>query len=391
MQKLKVLQIIESTGKGGSRNHLCSLVHNLDKDKFEIEVICSTLRDKDFDKDIQKMKKEGIKVMALGMRRNISLLSDLIVFFKLCFYIKKSRYDIVHTHSSKAGFLGRLAARLMRVRTVIHTPHYFCFIAEDMNRIEKLFYFYIEKFATLFCDKIIAVSESQRQDILKTGLANSRKIITIENGVDTHRFGNNGFDILKKKQELGLNDSSIILGTVGILIERKGHRYLIEAVSKIIKEGLDVRLIIAGEGELHKDLETLGNKLGLDSRIKLLGFRENIPELLSLMDIFVFPSLWEGMPLALLEAMASGLPVISTGVHGAVDLLQGSKRGMLVQKKDFKGLVEAIRFLVCNPDEAKKMGREAQRLICDNYSLKKHIGRIESLYISMYLSGSLRN
>lgn len=386
MKRIKVLQVIESTGKSGPRYLLCNLVHNLDKNRFQVEVLCSTLRDKGFYIDIEKMEEAGIKVIIVNMKRKISLWSDLIAFFKLCFYLMKARYDIVHTHSSKAGFLGRLAGRLMGVGTVIHTPHCFCFEAQDMHRIEKRFYFYVEKFAALFCDKIIAVSESQKEDIIKRGLVNPGKVITIENGVDTYRFTDNGFDIEKKKQELGLNNGSIILGTVGVLNESKGHYYLIKAVSEIIKQGFDVKLLIAGEGILRKDLETLSNGLGLDSRIKLLGFREDIPELLSLMDIFVFPSLWEGMSLALLEAMASGLPVISTGVHGAIDLLQDNKRGILVQKKDVKGLVEAIRFLVCNPDEAKKMGREAQRLICENYTLKEQVDRIESLYISMCLS-----
>lgn len=386
INKIKVLHIIESTGKSGPRSLLCSLVHNLNKDRFTIDVICSALRDKDFYKDIQKMKEAGIRVIILQMRRNIALLSDLIAFFKLCFYLKKGRYDIVHTHSSKAGFLGRIAGRLTGVRVVIHTPHCFCFMAEEMSKIEKLFYFYIEKIAGLFCDRIIAVSESQRQDILKRGLANLSKVITIENGVDIYKFSNNGFDILKKKQELGLNNGSIILGTVGVLNESKGHCYLIEAVSKIIKEGFDVRLIIVGEGELRKDLETLSYNLGLNSRIKLLGFREDIAEILSLMDIFVFPSLWEGMSLALLEAMASGLPVISTDVHGAVDLIGGNKRGILVQRKDVLGLVKALRYLISNRNVAKQIGKEAQRLICKNYDLKKQIDRIENLYMSMLFS-----
>lgn len=362
---------------------MCSLVRNLNKDKFKIEVICSTLRDRDFYKDIQKMKEADIGVIVLSMQREISPWSDLSTFFKLCFYMKKSKYDIVHTHSSKAGFLGRLAARLMGVRVIIHTPHCFCFEALDMNKIEKLFYFYIEKFAALFCDRIIAVSESQRQDILKRRLVKSNKVITIENGVDIYKFGNNGFDIPKKKLELELDNDSIILGTVGVLNESKGHCYLIEAVSEIIKEGFDVRLIIVGEGILRKDLETLSDKLGMDSRIKLLGFREDIPELLSVMDIFVFPSLWEGMSLALLEAMASGLPVISTEVHGAVDLIENHKRGILVRKKDVLGLVAAIKYLISNPNVAKQIGQESQRLISKNYTLDRQISRIEGLYINM--------
>ncbi len=383
MKQIKVLQIIESTGKSGPRYLLSNLAHNLDKDRFQVEVICSTLRDKDFYADIQKMKDAGIKVIILEMRRNISLLSDLIAFFKLCFYIRKVRYDIVHTHSSKAGFLGRLSARLMGVKTVIHTPHCFCFEALGMLRIKKRFYFYIEKFAALFCDKIIAVSESQRQDIIKRGLGDQNKVVTIANGIDVYRFTNNRFDVNKKKQELGLNHGSIILGAVGVLNESKGHCYLIEAVSEIIKEGFDIRLIIAGEGILRRDLETLSDSLGLDSRIKLLGFRQDVPGLFSLMDIFVFPSLWEGMSLALLEAMASGLPVISTDVHGAVDLIQENKRGILVQKKDVKGLAGAIRYLVCNPEEAKRMGKEAQKLILEDYTLEKQIDKIEDFYITM--------
>lgn len=382
MDKIRVLQISESTGKGGSRNYLCSLAHSLDKNRFEVDVICSLLRDRDFYQDIKKMQDAGIKVIILPIKRNISLLSDLAAFFKLCSYIKKGRYDVVHTHSSKAGFLGRLAARLMGTRTVIHTPHYFCFITEDMPKVKKLFYFYLEKFAALFCDRIITVSESQRQDILKKGLVNAEKVITVENGVDIRKFSGNGFDALKNRQKLGLGGKSVVLGTVGILIERKGQRYLIEAFAEIIKEGFDMTLLIAGDGELRRELENLCGRLGLDSRVRLLGFRQDIPELLSLMDIFVFPSLWEGMPLAVLEAMASGLPVVCTEAHGAVDLIQNGKCGILVQKRDAKGIIEAIRYLVLNPDKAKGMGREARRLIHSNYTLEKQVSRIEEIYKS---------
>jgi glycosyltransferase involved in cell wall biosynthesis len=382
-KKIKVLQIIESTGKSGPRYLLGSLAHNLNKDDFQLEVVCSTLRDKDFEQDIQKMQKKGIRVKVIQMKREISPLGDLFAFFKLCFHIKRGNYDIVHTHSSKAGFLGRLAARLIGVRAVIHTPHCFCFMAEDMNGIKKQFYFHVEKFAAFFCDRLIAVSDFQRQDMLKMRLTDPRKVLTIENGVDSGTFSNNGFDILKKKNELGLNNGSIILGAVGVLNESKGHRYLIEAVSKIVQTGLDVRLLIAGEGPLRKQLEALSRDLGLDSRVRLLGFREDIPELLALMDIFVFPSLWEGMSLALLEAMAVGLPIISTDVHGAVDLIRDNKSGILVQKKDTRGLVKAIRHLVSNPNETKKMGQEARRLVHSNYTLERQIGKLESLYKSI--------
>lgn len=385
MKRLRVLHIIESTGKSGPRYLLSDLLRNLNKDKFQVELICSTSRDRDFYKDIGEMEEAGIKVIILRMKREISLLADLAAFLKLCFYIKRGRYDIVHTQSSKAGFLGRLSARLMGVKTVIHTPHCFCFQALDMRRIEKLFYFYIEKFAALFCDKIIAVSESQRDDIIKRGLVNPGKVITIENGIDVCRFADNRFDVNKKKQELGLNHGSIILGTVGVLNESKGHRYLIEAASQIIQEGFDIRLIIAGEGVLHRDLEILSDNLGLDSRIKLLGFRQDMPGLFALMDIFVFPSLWEGMSLALLEAMACGLPVISTNVHGAVDLIRENKTGILVQKKDVKGLTEAIRYLICNPNEGKRIGQEAKELVCKNYNLEKQVDITENFYISMCL------
>lgn len=251
-----------------------------------------------------------------------------------------------------------------------------------MSKAKKHFYFCLEKFAALFCDKIITVSESQREEMLRIKLTDPSKVITIENGVDINKFGNNGFDIFKKRQELGLNNGSVILGSVGVLNESKGHCYLIQAVSEIIKEGLDVSLIIAGEGILRKELEALSDKLGLNGRIKLLGFREDIPQILSLMDIFVFPSLWEGMSLALLEAMASGLPVISTEVHGAIDLVRDNK-GILVKRKDVSGLVKAIKYLVSNADEAKRMGKAAQRLIHNNYTLERQISKIENLYINM--------
>lgn len=377
------MQIIESTGKSGPRYALCELLSNLNKDRFKVSLICSTLRDREFHRDIERMRKIGIGVIILQMQREINIISDIKAFLKLCHHIKVGRYDIVHTHNSKAGFLGRLAARLMRVPVVIHTPHCLAFMNEGFSIFKRFFYLYLEKLVGLFTDGLIAVSESQRKDFIKRKLITPQKIFTIENRVDIYKFSNNGIDIQKKKKDLGLDDDSLTLGTVGVLNMSKGHRYLLEALSKIIRDGFDIKLIIAGEGYLQRELERLAQQLGISSRVKFLGYRYDIPEVLSVMDIFVFPSLWEGMPLAVLEAMASGLPVVSTAVHGAIDIIRNNQTGILVERKDVEGLTKAIRYLISHPEEAKRMGREAQKLIIKDYSLDKQIRKTERLYISL--------
>lgn len=330
------------------------------------------------------MRAAGVKVSVLQMKREISPISDIRALIGLYRRIRRTRPDIVHTHNSKAGFLGRLAARIAGVPVVIHTPHCFAFMNEGFGKFEKVLYLYLEKFAGLFTDRLITVSKSQEMDIVSRRLIRQEKVCLIENSVDVSRFIRNGkVDIQKKKKELGLDESSLILGTVGVLNESKGHKFLIEALSRVIKDGFDARLIIAGEGYLQEELEALSQKMGVSSRANLLGYRYDIPEILSVMDVFVFTSLWEGMPLALLEAMAQGLPVVSTDVHGAVDLIRNNETGILVKKKDAIGLAGAIEYIISHRKEAKAMGERAQRLIRERYSLDKHIKKLEGLYTEL--------
>ena len=381
MRKIKVVRIIESTGKCGPRFSLCRFIDDVDKEKFEVTLICSTLRDRTFYSDIEGMREHGIKVIILQMKREISPISDMLAFIKLCWYINKGRYDIIHTHNSKAGFLGRLAARFMGAPVVIHTPHCFAFMNESFSKFERRLYFYLERFTGLFTNGLITVSESQRSDLEIRRLIKPEKVFLIENGIDINRFDNGGIDVQKKKKELGLDNNSLILGTVGVLNESKGHKYLIKALSKIIQDGFDAKLIIAGEGPLRRELEGLAQRLGISSKVTFLGHRDDVPEILPIMDVFVFPSLWEGMPHALLEAMAQGLPVISTDVHGAIDVVTNNRTGILVQRRDVNGLIDAIKYLISHREKAHEMGEEARKFIIKNYPIEKQIRETEGLYI----------
>jgi glycosyltransferase involved in cell wall biosynthesis len=222
------------------------------------------------------------------------------------------------------------------------------------------------------------VSEAVKKDLVKRGIA-IEKIVTIYNGINTEYF-QNAFDVSVVRKEYVINRGDFVIGTAGRLSKEKGHSYLIKAFADLVRGSQNVKLIIAGEGPLRKQLEGLVEELALSNRVKFLGYEENIVRFLSAIDVFILPSLTEGLPISLLEAMAASKPVIASKVGGIEEVIQDKINGILIPPMNVKAISDSIKFLYHNSEERERIGSEGKSHVSNDFSSKMMTLGYKNLY-----------
>lgn len=373
---IRVVHILEAT-TGGTRRHLFDLVTGLDPERFQASVICSTQRDKSFLDDIAEFRARGITVHVVRMVRPISPLLDLVSFLRILSIIRRERYSIVHTHSSKAGFIGRVAAGLLRVPAVIHTAHVFPF-EMSVGGLRRAFYFFLERIAARFADRIICVCPCEKDDALQRRLSDESKFVVIENGSALPEPVPDAAGMMRR--ELGLDADSLVIGAVGRFARQKGYRYLVLAAREIAQRLPRARFVLVGDGKLRAEVEHLIERLGLAGKFVLTGRAADARPYYPVFDVFVMASLWEGMPYSLLEAMGSGSAVVATRVGGVADVVSSGETGVLVAPKDPMALAAAVIDLLEHPEQRRALAETARRTVADRYAPHNMVRRVEALY-----------
>ncbi|MEW6007098.1 MAG: glycosyltransferase family 4 protein [bacterium] len=369
-----VLRIITRLNIGGPSIHTILLSEGL-REKFKTFLVVGK-EGKEEGSMLEEAKNRNIDIIFIPeLQREISPIKDIIAFFKLIGIIRKIKPDIVHTHLSKAGMLGRLCAWLCGVPIIIHTFHGHT-LHSYFGRLKTLFFIIIERWLSLISTRIITLTETQRDEILKFGIGNRNKVIVIPLGLSLDRF----YDISEKKgilrNELGISDKPLI-GTIARLVPIKDIGTFLEASAIVLKE-IDVLFVIAGDGYLRKELEKKAKDLGIEKNVLFLGFRKDLDIIYADLNCFVLSSLNEGLPVAIIEAQASGIPVVATDV-GGVSTLVSPDTGILVPPKNPEALANAIKIIILDKEKAKEMGEKA-RENSKKYTDKRLIEDIERLY-----------
>lgn len=296
----------------------------------------------------------GIKTYQLPVSRSITEIKDIIISYrfmkKIC---EENHYDIVHCHSPIGGVVARLACRGERKNgtKVVYTAHGFHFY-KGAPKKNWIVYYSIEKWVSRFTDLLITIN---KEDYERAQTFKAERVVYIPGiGVDTGKFRNVEVDRIQKRIELKISEDTVVLLSIGELIERKNHETALKAVSKL--NSLNFVYLICGEGKLDSYLKDLTVKLGIENKVRFLGYRRDIPEICVAADIFVFPSYQEGLPVAVMEAMSAGLPIICSSIRGNTDLIKSELGGFLHQPEDTMGLAQSIDKLINNPELRKKMG-----------------------------------
>ncbi|MBN2030688.1 glycosyltransferase [bacterium] len=366
-KKIKVLQLIEGFHLGGAEKKLLELVKHLDGERFQTTV-CSLNMGNEIQDQFHNLKNFGISVEVIPRTKKI----DIGLIFKLAKYIRSQQIDLIMTTLFYADVVGLIAGRLAGVKA--------SFSWETISSPEWLYQrrLWAYRYAIQYCTKVIAVSQATAQFLIDKRGVNPGKIIIIPYGVDLNLFSDQKDNQIR--QELGIGEQKYIIGMIGRLHPQKGHIYLIEAAQKVVQKKKEAFFVIVGDGKLRDFLENEVKNKNLSEHFLFTGFRNDIPQLLKCFNIFILPSLYEGLPNVILEAMATGIPVIATNVDGSREAVINQKTGILLPAKNSSELARSIQRLIENPDIAKKMGENGRKRVEEHFSLEKQVRTFESLF-----------
>lgn len=385
MQKIRIAQIITRLDWGGSADIIRILCESLPADKYEIKLIVGkTLHPADKTKDFFNKFKDNI-IPVPWLKRDINPLFDFLALLNLCLILKKKRFDIVHTHTAKAGALGRLAAHLAGNRKLIHMPHGNNFYGY-FNPVVSRAVVWIERFLSRYTTVFVTLSELEKKELIEYTVAPAQKIKVVPSGLDLE-FKNIDFNSCQaKKMDFGFNPEQKIVGLISRLEPIKGVQYFIEAIPEVIKNNNEAAFLIVGEGSLRRKLEDRARELGVSGKVIFAGWREDILEVISFLEILVQPSLNEAIGRVLLEAQGLGVPVIATSVGGIPEVVKDGITGILVPAKDTKQLALAICRLLEDSQIRLAMSKNAREWIDEKFSAAKMIRELDSLYKEILLT-----
>jgi glycosyltransferase involved in cell wall biosynthesis len=393
-RSLRVMQVVSNLDVGGAQEVVRTLAENLSKIGV-VSVVC-TFKDGPLRQDIEAL---GIQVEILPERRYsvISLLSfikeNLEYRKSLKKIVDKHQIDIIQTHLLRSMDFLVLSIRSQNGPKVFWTFHnaLFDLRADHLNKNQWLLkpkrfsHHLLYRIGSKYVDGIVAVSQDVKTSILSTmrGIP-SEKITVICNCVDVERYGD-GFNRDQIRRELGFGHDDQLGVVVATFKRQKGHQFLIEAASKLVSQFPNFHILFLGDGELREQLMGQTHNLDLDNHIHFMGTRSDVPSVLAASDLFILPSLWEGLPMALIEAMASELPVVATDVSGTTQVMEDGKTGILVHPGQSSELEDAVGKLLGDPVTAKNMG-EASRLRVEKlFSAQKQANE----YLELYKNHSL--
>ncbi|PCJ53771.1 MAG: hypothetical protein COA73_14940 [Candidatus Hydrogenedentota bacterium] len=377
MNKIRVAHVITRLCKGGAQENTFQTVRLANRDRYDVDLICGTLTGQEGSLE-EEVRASGIQIIrVLALQRQVSLLNEWRAYQQLKTLFHENNYDIVHTHTSKAGILGRKAAYDCNVPVIIHTPHGNIFDGYFSAPVTWI-YKNAEKHGAKWSDRLIELTAGGIEEYLAEGIGERKQYTSIFSGIDLSPYD----DALARREEtrkyIGVSDSHVLIGGVGRLEPVKGFEYFIQAAIKIVETNPDVRFIHAGTGSQEAELKKLAAPLG--ERFRFLGLRDDIPDVMAALDVLVVPSLNEGMGRVILEAGAAQTAVVASRVGGIPEVIQEGRTGELVEPKDAGALSRAIGSLLQDPDRIREMGLAARDFIVPHYSLDNMVMRIERLY-----------
>jgi len=370
----RVLHIITRMDVGGSSDDTLILVTRMPRPEFDSTLLSGPTSDPvpGLAESLARAAVPWLQVPSL--QRPVSVPRDLMALSGLQRRIRALRPDIVHTHSSKAGFVGRLAARMAGVPRIFYTPHGHVFHSYYGPPITRMF-ITLERFAARFTERIVVLTDAEAEQHLAVGVGRRGQFVKIPSGVDLAAVRAEAAGGSRLRQELGLSSETPVVGAVARLVPVKGLRYLVAAMPEILRQCPETHLVLAGDGDQRSGLEGLARELAVSDRVHFLGFRRDAAAVTAALNVFVLPSLNEGLGRVLVTAMALGVPIVATKVGGVPEVVEDGRQGLLVPSADPQALGRAVTTLLTDRQCAASLGmggRDRARLFSSEVMLKLH-------------------
>lgn len=366
-RRIKVLHILRSLAVGGAEQVVVNYALFGNEKRFEIAV-CTLCGGGPLQGPLDEA---GVRVHSLNKQPGF----DPWIIPALVRVIRRESPDVVHTHNFTANTWGRIAARIARVPAIVATEHN---VMTGRSRLRRL----LRRWLARSTDRVIGVSQSVVSSHQQEDGISSDRYLTIYNGADPERFnvGGSGEELMDQPP---FDEPGLVVGIVGSLTPQKGHRDFLEAALLVSNSIPTARFVVVGEGDLRPDLEELTGRLELSQQVTFMGLRADIPHLLKQFDLFVLSSLWEGTPMTILEAMASGLPIVATRVGGLAEIVVSGETGILVEPGDPKALADAMIDLLRDEPRRHQFGRAGRQRFEAQFTVASMVAQTEALYESL--------
>ena len=367
-----IAYLVSSRVRGGVEEHVLSLARHLDRARFAVTLVCPAGLLAAMSTDLAALR---IRTVALDIDLPTSP-GKLREVIRLYWFLRRLRPDIVNCHLLRATVVGAPVAKLAGVRTVIATNH-----GPDAWRRGTLKSWHgIDRWVDRFVDRTIAVCESAKDHLVRKGLA-ADKISVVNNGRELENFVPlTSAEVAEVRAELGLAPDEPVIGIVARLDAQKGHRHALAAMPEILERYPRARLLLVGDGSLREALQSQAATLGIVDRVLFAGFRPDVRRLLGASDIVALPSLWEGLPLTLIEALAMEKPVVATAVNGSRDVILDDETGLLVPPGDSHAIAKGVLRLLDHHDDAKRLAARGRAHVLARFDIRRQMDETVRLY-----------
>ncbi len=378
---LRVLHIITRMILGGAQENTLLTVEGLDRmPEYDAELMSGV----DFGPEgelLSRAEKTTKLTVVPEMARSINPISDILAFWKLYRLIRQGHYHIVHTHSWKAGILGRIAARLAGTPLIVHSFHGLTFHDHQpwlVNRAIRL----SERFCGNFTHHYISVSDITTEKALAANIDHADKFTTVYSGMELDWYLNSKADPQAIRHELGIPVDAPVVGKIARLSPQKNHDELLKAAPEIVRRHPDVRFLLIGNGILYDQVLEQVRQLGIEENFVFAGLidRERIPDMISAMDVVAHTALWEGLPRVLPQAMAMSKPCVSFDTDGTPEVLVSGKNGYMIKRHDSAGLADAVSKLISDPELRRQMGEAGRNHVDPMFRAEKMVSDIADVY-----------
>jgi glycosyltransferase involved in cell wall biosynthesis len=378
-ERIPVLHVITRLIVGGAQENTMFTAVLLDKNRYRVDVVCGPQTGSEGSL-IEELRQRGVPLTILPeLVRELSPTKDLAALWKLYQLIRRGKYRIVHSHSSKAGVLARIAARLAGVPIIIHTVHGWSF-HDHMSRRLRSTYIFLEKLTAHYSDALIVVAKPDIQKGLKEAIGQPEQYHLIRSAIPLDAFDPASIDRLTVRQSLGIPSGAPVLGNVGRFSAQKNPLDWVKIAGRVGRSLPEAWFLLVGDGSLHPQVVQALKEEGIFERSVLTGLRRDVPQMMSVIDVFLLTSLWEGLPRVIPEAMAMGVPVVAYRVDGTSEAVLPGETGYLCQPGALDEMASCCQNLLLDTSLRNRMAEHCRQYAVSEFDVTYMVSQIAELY-----------